>query len=447
MDVKKRSLLSELWLKITGHPSDFSMENRAFNYISFISFAILFYCLIFDWYIGQYVMSVAIGIILLELAVLFYFSRIKKLFQIGIILYAIQSYLVLILNYFYNSGVNGPTICIFFLTFHLLIAIGKPKHFPFWIFFHSCIVLGLLFMEFRHPEMVPENYRSRTDRFLDMGINYIGAIIFIFAITDFLRKSYIKERLLAEKRATAILAQNEHILLQNKQLEQLNEEKNKLFSIVSHDLKSPIDSLTGYLEILSYQVLNEQDKKEFELQLLEKTRYASDMLSNLLAWAKTQMNGVKVNLTETDLKAIIDEAVNTKISAAEKKQLTLNNINQNSIWAICDFEMTRIVMRNLINNSIKFTPEKGVISVSAMKEGNEVIISVKDNGIGIPFEKQPNIFSLKTNSSYGTNNEKGMGLGLLMCKEFMDYQKGRIWFESTPGVGSTFYIAFPSALH
>ena len=171
------------------------------------------------------------------------------------------------------------------------------------------------------------------------------------------------------------------------------------------------------------------------------------MLSNLLAWAKTQMNGVKVNLTETDLKVIIDEAVNTKITAAEKKQLTLNNINQNSIWAICDFEMTRIVMRNLINNSIKFTPEKGVITVSAMKEGNEVIISVKDNGIGIPFEKQPNIFSLKTNSSYGTNNEKGMGLGLLMCKEFMDYQKGRIWFESTPGVGSTFYIAFPGAQH
>jgi two-component system sensor histidine kinase/response regulator len=109
--------------------------------------------------------------------------------------------------------------------------------------------------------------------------------------------------------------------------------------------------------------------------------------------------------------------------------------------------MLNILLRNLLNNAIKFTRPGGEIVIKAVRQGNEAVISVQDNGIGIPEEQQQEIFSSNARSTFGTNNEKGIGLGLRMCKEFIDYQHGRIWFESTYGKGSIFYIALPIARH
>lgn len=229
-------------------------------------------------------------------------------------------------------------------------------------------------------------------------------------------------------------------------LEQMNTEKNKLISIVSHDLRSPIDSIKSYLELLSLNELSAEERVAMEGQLVDQTRYTSDLLTNLLSWVKSQMGGVTVNLVPVKIKELVDLIAGNKLTSVARKGIKLTYSINPSLEVIADFEMLKIVVRNLLNNAIKFTKPGGEITIKADRKDNEVTISVADTGIGIPPDKQDEIFSSRIHSTYGTDNEKGVGLGLVMCKEFINYQKGRIRFESTQNVGTEFFITLPSTL-
>ena len=155
------------------------------------------------------------------------------------------------------------------------------------------------------------------------------------------------------------------------------------------------------------------------------------------------MKGVSVNLVPIKIKDMVDDARNFKMAGAAKKNIKLTYAIDRELEVIADKDMLRIVLRNLVVNAIKFTKPGGEIVIGVKRKNDKAEISIKDNGIGIPAEKQREIFSLKTNSTYGTNEEKGMGLGLMLCKEFVEYQNGTIWFESEEGKGSTFFISLP----
>lgn len=431
------------WKRLTGDPATFSMENRAFNYVGVVTFPILLYCLVFDICISQVFMAYVLGGLLVAQGVLYYYSRFKKKYTGGIIFYAILSYASLIANYYCNSGALGPTLCLFFLTFQLLITIGKRGMYGLWIFLHITIVMCLLASEYYFPQLVPDTYLSKEARFFDLGSTYAIAIAFVFMLTNYLRNYFNNERLLAEERAKAISAQNTYIMSQNDLLAKVNEEKNKLFSIVSHDLKTPLDSIRGYLELLTEQVVTDIEKTEIEADLLEQTKYTSDLLLNLLYWSKAQMHGITVNLTSLDLNAMLEEVVNNKRMMAGKKGLDLVFTYLGPMGVTADKDMMRIILRNLVNNAVKFTPAGGSIHISTEVRGDKVVAVIKDSGIGIPKDKHADLFTLKTSSTYGTNNEKGIGLGLMMCREFINYQQGDIWFESIPGNGTTFYVSLP----
>ena len=435
------------WKKLTGDPATFSMENRAFNYVGVITFPILLYTLVFDICISQVFMAWVLGGLLVAQGILFYYSRFKRKYNTGIIVYAILSYSSLIANYYCNSGALGPTLCLFFLTFQLLITIGKRGMYGLWIFLHITIVMGLLASEYFFPQLVPDTYLSKEARFFDLASTYTIAIVFVFTLTNYLRNYFNNERLLAEERAKAISAQNTYILSQNDLLAKVNEEKNKLFSIVSHDLKTPLDSIRGYLELLTEQVVTDLEKTEIEAELLEQTKYTSDLLLNLLYWSKAQMHGIVVNLAGLDLNGMLEEVVNNKRTMAAKKGLELVYDYPGALGVTADKDMMRIILRNVINNAVKFTPAGGTIHVSTEVRGDKVVAVIKDSGIGIQQDRHADLFTLKTASTYGTNNEKGIGLGLMMCREFINYQQGDIWFESIPANGTTFYIALPHMPH
>ncbi len=419
------------------------MENRAFNYISIVTFFLLVCYLAYDNLICRSVMTWVLLFLIGVLAVCYYYSRFKKQYETSIIISAVCSYGALMLNYFVNSGILGPTLIIFITTLSFLIALTKPKQLLFWFSLHIIVGVSLLIIEYLHPELVPDTYPDRKSRFIDMGSTYVTSLIFIFAVVNYIRNYFNHSRLQSEQRAKALLEQNTQIIKQNELLEQVNNEKNKLFSIVSHDLKTPLDSIHGYLEILAKSGLSADEKSEIEGELLEQTKYTSDLLMNLLSWAKAQMQGITVNRTHIDLKQMIVSTTTHKLSSAARKGIKITNSIREPIEVVADNDMLSIVLRNLLNNAIKFTKPGGEIVIRAIKNVGEAVISVSDTGIGIPLEKQHDIFSLHTQSTYGTNNEKGIGLGLRMCKEFMDYQHGRIWFESVPGKGSVFYISLP----
>ena len=436
-------LYKSLWNKYIGNPDEFSMENQAFNFVSLISFFLLIICLALEIYISPTIMTYVIVVLLFIQAGVYYFSRYKKKYRSVNIIYAICSYLALIINFYENEGINGPTFFFFFITLSFLIAFSKSKQHYLWISLHLLIAMGLLLSEYWLPEWIPITYANRSNKFIDIGWSYVIALTFMFFVTHFLRQHFNNERTLSEKRAEEISEQNKQILAQNYLLEKVNEEKNKLFSIVSHDIKSPLDAITGYLEILSLNTLSNNEKAEIEALLLEQTRYTSDLLINLLSWAKAQMHGITVHLVSLHLKGMIEDVTNNKISLAARKGIKLTHSIDPSIEVIGDKEMLHIVFRNLVNNAIKFTQPGGEIFIRVYKKGLEAEISIQDTGIGISAEQQEDIFTLRTRSTYGTNNEKGIGLGLIMCKQFMEYQHGTIRFESQAGMGSVFYLSLP----
>lgn len=435
--------LKKYWSKLTGDTVEYSMENRAFNFISVVSFITLFFLFIFDVFIEQWTMcGVIVGLVVVQ-SILYYNSLFKKQYKKEIIVFAIVSYIGVMMNYFNNSGTIGPTLFLLFLTMQFLLTVSPSKYNAVWIVVHILLATVLIGIEYAFPNLAPDTYPTRFARYFDIVTTFIACILFVHLITSYLKRYYTNERRISQERLLAITKQNEQILRQNTELERLNDEKNKMFSIISHDLRSPVDSIRGYLEVLSNNILDPAEKKEIEVELLGQVKYTSDLLQNLLYWSKTQMKGVNVKLVPLKLIDMIDDARNFKLAGAAKKEIKITYAISRDIEVIADKDMLKIVLRNIVMNSIKFTPAGGEIAIKAVKQGETAVISIKDTGIGIPAEKQAELFTLRSGSTFGTNDEKGMGLGLVLCKEFVEYQHGTIWFESTAGNGSTFFISLP----
>jgi two-component system sensor histidine kinase/response regulator len=155
------------------------------------------------------------------------------------------------------------------------------------------------------------------------------------------------------------------------------------------------------------------------------------------------MDGGTARLQAVKLSTYLDETTELFEAIALKKDITLTQIADESIIIKADPDMLQLVIRNLLNNAVKFTPNCGKIELKAVISDANCIISITDNGIGIPLGKQGEIFSLNVTSTTGTHNEKGTGLGLVLCKDYTELQGGRIWFTSVVGQGSTFYISLP----
>ena len=180
--------------------------------------------------------------------------------------------------------------------------------------------------------------------------------------------------------------------------------------------------------------------------MLQKTQHTGEMLSNLLSWTQAQMEGVKVKLIKLNLHDTLKNTLFVQANIAKQKGISIQHNLDSHIWLVADQDMLQLVIRNLVNNAIKFTSNGGVINISSqILEGN-CVIGVIDNGVGIPYTRQKDIFSLKGESTYGTKKEKGVGLGLLLCQEFIQLQKGKIWLESDPGVRTAFYVSLKSCL-
>ena len=167
------------------------------------------------------------------------------------------------------------------------------------------------------------------------------------------------------------------------------------------------------------------------------------MFSKLLDWSKSQLHGLSPKFQNINLRVMIENLVNQEKHAALRKSIVLEFNVDPSIMIYADLDMMQVVIRNLIGNAIKFTPAHGNVLIRAEKNKSNCIVSIQDNGIGIPEEQKEAIFSLRARSTYGTENEKGVGLGLLLCKEFINAQNGKLWFVSHVSQGTCFYIHIP----
>ncbi len=242
------------------------------------------------------------------------------------------------------------------------------------------------------------------------------------------------------KEAVSVLEQSE------KKLRQLNATKDKFFSIVAHDLKNPFNAIMGFSNLLSeaYDNFDEKQRKTFIRNISDATENTYKLLQNLLEWSRTQTNSIEYKPDAIDLGEIIDSNISVLKSSAINKDITITTKIPSNTIAFADKNMIRTVVRNLISNAIKFTRPGGKIEISASRTGNYIEVCVADNGVGISKENQKKLFKIDEQfKSYGTANEQGSGLGLLLCKEFVEKNGGDIWVESKYGQGSKFKFTLP----
>jgi signal transduction histidine kinase len=234
----------------------------------------------------------------------------------------------------------------------------------------------------------------------------------------------------------------------NNQLSFLNATKDKIFSIIAHDLRNPFHTVMGFSELLMLKFNKlPQEKTAKYIQLIHAASLnGNNLLENLLHWSRSQTGKITFEPEIIDLSDVVRQTLNFLNINAHNKNITIEILVQPLTHVFVDSNMILTVFRNLISNAIKFTPENGHISISATTMNSQVQVTIEDNGIGIDEESQQRLFDMNFNvTTKGTNNEQGTGLGLILCKEFVERHGGKIWVESKLDEGSKFIFTLPAS--
>lgn len=268
-------------------------------------------------------------------------------------------------------------------------------------------------------------------------------IISIISIIKLRERSLIKEKHVLDNK---IRERTAEIALQKEKLNQLNVTKDKFFSILAHDLKNPFSSLYSMSEIVStkYNDLDEEDKIMALKKIHKSAELIYNLLENLLTWSNSQRGRIEYTPVEFNLSKLVDQNINLHRHHADKKGVTVINRNEDEYIAYGDRQMINTVLRNLINNAIKFTNKGGKVEIYINRKNDFYEVQVKDEGIGISSDNMGKLFHIDVkHKTTGTSGEKGTGLGLILCKEFVEKGGGIIWCESEEGKGTSFYFTIP----
>ncbi|WP_298479945.1 ATP-binding protein [uncultured Maribacter sp.] len=302
-------------------------------------------------------------------------------------------------------------------------------------------IIGIAFLDIERTHQQEQYeliHQSNTKLFKQKQLLYVSLASLLGLITiAFL----IRKNLNTQKRMSAALKVKNEILAANEnKLKTINTTKDKLFSIVGHDLRGPMLSLK---ELLNLSLEDDTIFKRFIPQLKTQVNHIQFTLDNLLSWGQTQMKGTTINKEKVSLREISQNNINLFSKSIEKKKIEAKILISENHFILADTNHIDLILRNLISNAIKFTPEKGKIVINSSKKDNQIICSVIDDGLGIKKENLKKLFNETSHySTYGTLNEKGTGLGLSLCKEMVELNNGSIWAISKENLGSTFSFSF-----
>lgn len=285
-----------------------------------------------------------------------------------------------------------------------------------------------------------ENQKQHNKQRLFMYLS-TGGVLILLTVLFFTQRSRKVERKL-----NGLLANKNHDLKKRElELQELNETKNKFFSIIAHDLRAPIGSLNSLIDLLKDNQISPKDFMQFAPKLSEQVKSISFTLNNLLVWGQAQMKGTISRPSLINLQLIANNSILLLKELANKKNIVITNNIPYSAKAFIDEDQINLVFRNLISNAIKFTPQDGKIMIFAKENSGFWEVEIRDNGVGISQEIIDVILSKKTQfgTTYGTENEKGTGLGLNLCKEMIKKNKGTMWIESKVNIGTSFFFKLP----
>jgi signal transduction histidine kinase len=354
-------------------------------------------------------------------------------------------------NYFLPLFLIYWACCMILLfeCFSMMIVAFKQKLLDIH-FIYSMIILGFISFSQAFP-ITKKNVefihilRLTENTMMPFAIAIFLALIFSKSMKDYNQKSDRIEALIVEKKSI-LETQNENLAIQvaeqTSELKALISTKDRLFSIIGHDLRSPIASLKGVLLLLDNQQLSREEFNELIQYLHKNVDNVHAMLENLLQWSLSQMKSIKPSLKSFDINDIVEQTVELFKDVAKQKQIDLQTDISENLIVFADENHIRAVVRNLINNALKFTPKNGQVSISGKFKNNYVVLQITDTGIGINTDEIALIFT-SPKLKQGTLGEKGTGLGLILCQDLIKQNFGKINVRSELQRGTTFEVLLP----
>jgi signal transduction histidine kinase len=428
--IKKR--IKEIRDYVFAENENFPLEHRIFLSAIIVGIMISILGGVINFILAPSFIVVIIPLLLsVAMIVIYYFVRFRKIvtpFITPIIIVAIFGISAI---WIFNGGINGSNIMPAFIILILGILVVPTKIKKYIIILFIAVNIFILLLQFYRPDLII-NFPTETDRWIDNIITLIYSSYFIYIIIRFVHKNYALERLKAEKSEI--------------RLNQLNADKDRFISILGHDLKSPFNNLLGLTEVLAEDIrkLNIDEIENHVNNINKIARNTFKLLEDILMWAGAQQGKIPYKPMKLCFADICNDILETLNQTADTKNITINYSAANNINVIADSDMLKTVLRNLVSNAIKFTNNGGEININAEQTEKVVTISVSDNGIGIKPDSLAKLFDIsEVLTTKGTAGETGTGLGLLLCKEFVEKHRGKIWVESEVGKGSGFKFTLP----
>lgn len=282
------------------------------------------------------------------------------------------------------------------------------------------------------------NQLNKTYLLITISLGVIAVLVIAFFYYIFRKTARLNRQ---------ISAQKEELEEQKEELEQLNHVKNRLFSVISHDMRAPVNALSAFVTVLEETDQSKDSLIRFSNQLKKKLAYTSGMMENMLNWAASQLQGFRPHLQQTGIREIAEKAIGNAAGLAEEKGIRLVNRIPVEITATIDRDMLQVVIRNLLSNAIKYSHPGEEVTVSGREGQGQVIIQVSDRGIGMPGDYVEKINSSDLEilrSISGTSKEKGTGLGIYLCRSFAAVMNGSLQVESEPGKGTIVSVTLPA---
>ncbi len=300
-------------------------------------------------------------------------------------------------------------------------------------------------------EVELESSKNMTNMLIVLSIVLIfsgGLLLFLYRNKKNSNKELENKNIEINSLNSQLKLQNQRLVTSENHLKSANNAKDKFFSIIAHDLKNPIQAVKGYTEMLreDFEEFSEREKLEIIDSIYEATEEQLKLLQNLLTWARSQTGRIEFQPQRVNLLELTTEAIKPIQQIAYQKQIRINSYINPEIFVNADMEMMSTIYRNLVSNAVKFTFPGGTINITSRDSSGFVENVIEDSGVGMDSKTLQKLFQVDSHiSTKGTSNESGTGLGLLICKEFVETNGGRIWVESEENKGSRFYFSVPMA--
>lgn len=421
----KRSINKYLSSILFGESKSRSVENKVFILASLITLLAGIAGLFWNIFLGlPNILNIIIGIAIIAFSLMFYYSRYKN--RYSPLLYICFSLIFLPILYFMNGGLNGSIPPIYIVFVAVAISLSNSKYHRLILMVTVINLLMLILAEtFFFKEFIIY-YTNTEAKEMDLSFGYIACLFFCYLLIRYYKNS---------------------ITSKNTELHKINANKDLLFNIIAHDLRSPFNSILGLTEIMSNKSSDlTLDKIQEFAELTNKSSVkAFELLESLLEWGKIQQDKIQVIPQLINLKRFAIESVDHFKEEYTYKNIEISIQVPDDIEVSTDLHILQTVHRNLINNAIKFTPEGGEICISTESDDDDrVVMIIQDSGIGMSKEMVDNLFNLEINTNrHGTNGESSTGLGLIICKELLEIQGGVLKVESVLNKGCKFMFKIP----